>query len=369
MIEGRELSDKKFQIDSLDGLRGLAVLLVILSHTSGGKSFLFPHMDFSGAGKNGVFLFFVLSSFLLTLPFIKKQGEAKSFNFLLNYFSRRFFRIYPLYFIYLLLALATSKLAAIVHYGESKGIPFYLTFKDFIEHLFLIQGKEVTWSIVVEFHYYFVLPFVALAYSVVFKNKLIPSILFTLGLIVLSQVFWPQHDAVPNDLRLGPYLLIFFMGSLLALLFHKWQEHPLSKNNKVILAIEITGILALLVLIFLIPSVSSFFLEKKIPFNQYHEEFIIFGLLWSIVLFSSITTRGVIRRFFEYPFLRYLGFISFSAYLLHEIAMSLISKVGVNHLMQGWFTLALTILLSHISWTLIEKPAAKIKIAFNLKRN
>ena len=56
---------KKDHFKALDGLRGVAVLLVILSHASLHKVYLFPGLDFSGMGKPGVFLFFVLSAYLL----------------------------------------------------------------------------------------------------------------------------------------------------------------------------------------------------------------------------------------------------------------------------------------------------------------
>ena len=72
MIKGRGLFDNKFQLDSLDGLRGLAALMVFLSHTSNEGIYFSSSFNFSGIGKSGVFLFFVLSSFLLTYPFVKK---------------------------------------------------------------------------------------------------------------------------------------------------------------------------------------------------------------------------------------------------------------------------------------------------------
>ena len=53
-------------IKSLDGLRGFAVLLVLLSHMSLVGINLVPGLDFAGIGKAGVYLFFVLSAFLLT---------------------------------------------------------------------------------------------------------------------------------------------------------------------------------------------------------------------------------------------------------------------------------------------------------------
>lgn len=363
MFEGRELSDKKLQINSLDGLRGLAVLIVFLSHTSLAGTYLLPFTNFSGIGKSGVFLFFVLSSFLLTLPFIKKGAEAKSKTFLMNYFLRRFFRIYPLYFIYLLLGLITSLLLwKIFNLNKPVGIPFFLSFKDFVKQLLLIEGRGVTWSILVEFRYYFILPILGLTYSVFFKNKLLPSITLTIVLVILSQIFWPSSESVVNDSRLEPYLPIFFMGSLLALIFHKWQQSSLSSNKKVVFAIELLGILAVIILIFMIPSVSSFILGREIVYNYYHQQFILFGLLWSIVVFSCVAGAGLLRNFFENSFLRYLGFISFSVYLLHGIAIHFVKKVGGEMPMQGWIMLILTIIISHISWMLVEKPTSKIKL-------
>jgi peptidoglycan/LPS O-acetylase OafA/YrhL len=365
MLRGRELSDRTLQLDSLDGLRGLAVLIVFLSHTSNRGIYLLPFANFAAIGKSGVFLFFVLSSFLLTLPFVRKGAEAGTKNFLMNYSLRRFFRVYPLYFLYLLLGLMTSlALWTIFDLKKPIGIPFFLTLTDFFEHLLLVQGKGVTWSILVEFHYYFMLPVLALTYSIVLKNKLLPSAALTAVLVMLSQVIWPQSELADNDSRLGPYLPIFFMGSLLAVIFHRWQGSSLRRNRKAVMAIEILGALALVALIFTIPSVSSFILGKPIIFYAYyfHQQLILFGLLWSVVVFSSVAGLGVLRRLFETPFLRYLGFISFSVYLLHIVVLDIVGKLGADFPMLGWIMLVVTLALSHMSWLLIERPTSKIRL-------
>jgi peptidoglycan/LPS O-acetylase OafA/YrhL len=371
MIQGRELSDKTLQINSLDGLRGLAILIVFLSHSSNREIYLFPFADFSGIGKSGVFLFFVLSSFLLTLQFIRKGPEAKNKNFLINYFFRRFIRIYPLYSLYLLLGLITSLvLWKIFDFDKPVGIPFFLSFKDFLEHLLLMQGKGLTWTIIVEFRYYCILPILALTYSIIFKNKLIPSIALTVTLIILSHFFSSQSDlaSTSRDLRLETYLPLFFMGSLLALIFHQWQKSSWSYNKKVVFAIELLGISSLIMLILLIPSVSSFIIGREVAFDFYHKQFIPFGLLWSMVLFSCVAGLGILRNFFENSFLRYLGFISFSMYLLHIILLDLdfVKKRGADIPMLGWILLILTIGISHLSWMSIEKTTSKIRL-INIK--
>lgn len=361
MVQGRELSDGRFQTNSLDGLRGLAVLMVFFSHASHKEVFILPFADLAGIGKPGVFLFFALSAFLLSLPFIKKGAEALDKNFLLNFLIRRFFRIYPLYFFYLLTGLVTSLVLWETFDLERLEGFLSLSFKDFFEHLLLMQAKGVTWSILVEFRYYFLLPILALIYSVVFKNRLLPSIGLTVGLIILSQFFWPQSEATSDGPKLGPYLPILFMGSLLAVVFNKWQNSPLRNDKKVVLAIELLGLLAVIAVALMTPAVSSFFLGEEIAFDHFHNKIILFGLLWSVVLFSCMAGSGMLRSFFENRVLRYLGFISFSVYLLHMMVISLVYELGADIPVKAWIMLIITIAVSHISWALVEKPTSKIR--------
>src|SRR6218665_2303652 len=56
---------------SLDGIRGTAALIVLLSHTSLAGQTLAPWLNFGGTGHVGVYLFFVLSAYLVTLSFIR----------------------------------------------------------------------------------------------------------------------------------------------------------------------------------------------------------------------------------------------------------------------------------------------------------
>jgi peptidoglycan/LPS O-acetylase OafA/YrhL len=84
--------------------------------------------------------------------------------------------------------------------------------------LLLQQGKGVTWAILVEFRYYFVIPILAFIYSFLLKNRVIPSALLTIILIVVSQYFWPQNQTAGNHVRLGQYLPVFLWVPCLLLL-------------------------------------------------------------------------------------------------------------------------------------------------------
>tara|TARA_B100001964_G_C14262044_1_gene616213 strand:- start:1940 stop:3070 length:1131 start_codon:yes stop_codon:yes gene_type:complete len=363
LLQGRELTNSKLQLDALDGLRGLAVFLVFLSHTSLHGDNLIPYADFSGFGKSGVFLFFVLSAFLLTKPFLIRNAEEITLRFIVNYGFRRFLRIYPLYVIYLAVALVLTAVVPELFGNKSRAYPLPLDFSGYFRHLILQEGRGVTWSIPVEFSYYFLLPLIALTYSLLLKNRIVPCTIFTLLLIFVSQYFWPQAESLVNDIRVRSYLPIFFLGSFLAVLHHQTTSGEMvwSKESKTL--IEASGIAAILLLFLMIPTVTSLFVEGGVSNNIFHKQFIIYGVLWSVVLYASICGRGWLQRFFELRLVRYFGFISFSFYLFHAPVLDLIySQVDVPGVLYPWLVLLICVAFSHVSWILLEKPLSRMKL-------
>lgn len=142
------------KINSLNGIRGFAVLLVLLSHASNKGINIHPSLSFSGAGKYGVFLFFVLSAFLLTRQFIIAKSKKEPLpNFITHYFIRRFLRIFPLFTCVLL--------AYFILYKTGYGI-YDIDGIKLIKTFLLLDGPGIFWTIPVEFQYYFILPIVAL---------------------------------------------------------------------------------------------------------------------------------------------------------------------------------------------------------------
>src|SRR5690606_28459276 len=80
---------------ALDGLRGLAILLVVVYHNFGFINYFF-------FGWLGVDLFFVLSGFLITDILLRTLGQP---NYLRNFYTRRVLRIFPLYYLALIIFL------------------------------------------------------------------------------------------------------------------------------------------------------------------------------------------------------------------------------------------------------------------------
>jgi peptidoglycan/LPS O-acetylase OafA/YrhL len=87
------------RIPSLDGMRGICILLVLGSHTVGSSNF--PKFYFlGGLAAIGLVVFFVLSGFLITTVLMREQGRSGTIS-LKNFYIRRFLRIFPVAYLYI----------------------------------------------------------------------------------------------------------------------------------------------------------------------------------------------------------------------------------------------------------------------------
>jgi peptidoglycan/LPS O-acetylase OafA/YrhL len=347
-------------MDSLDGLRGFAALIVVFSHTSNSGMFFIPFLDLRGIGKSGVFLFFLLSAFLLTLPLLRKGKEVFSIPVMSHYWQRRFFRIYPLYTLYLLLGVISTLVITSVLGKSGIGIPFDLDWVGFINHLALMEGKGVTWSIAVEFKFYFTLPFFVLMIVLVRPHGALAIIGMFLFLMVLSQVISPQSESLVNDARLLPYIPIFIIGMFLAVLQDYINNN---KPNRIITSIcRYGGHFGVVGIIVMTPLVFSLF-GDRVENSYFHKEFILYAVFWSFILLSSVNTHGFLQKLFTLPILRFFGALSFSLYLFHPIFIKALRKIELNGYMSAWLILLGSTVAAYISFKLLEGPISKYKVS------
>lgn len=356
----RELSDKKLQMDALDGLRGFAALIVVFSHTSNSSMFFVPFLDLRGIGKSGVFLFFLLSSFLLTLPLLRKGKDIFTYPVMSNYWQRRFFRIYPLYTLYLLLGVISTWFIATILGISNIGVPFELDWNGFINHIALLEGKGVTWSIAVEFKFYFILPVLALAIIFIRSYGYGVTTFFFLVLMLSSQAISPQSESLTNDASLLPYMPIFIMGMFLAFIQDYINQNSLNEVTKVIL--KYLGYFGVIGIIVMTPLFFSLF-GDRVPNNYFHKQFILYALFWSFIILSSINVSGIVQNIFTMPILRFYGALSFSLYLFHPILISAISRVGLNGYLCAWVVLLTSTATAYISFRVLEGPVSKYKLS------
>lgn len=313
-----------------------------------------------GIGKSGVFLFFLLSSFLLTLPLLRKGKEVFSFPVMSHYWQRRFFRIYPLYTLYLLLGVISTLVITAALGKSGVGIPFSLDWTGFVHHLALLEGKGVTWSIAVEFKFYFTLPFFVLAIVFVRSHgSLAVAGLFVL-LIMLSQLISPQSESHVNDPRLLPYMPIFIIGMFLAVLQDYINNNE--SNEIMTLVCRYGGYFGVVGVIIMTPLVFSLF-GDRVESDYFHKEFILYAIFWSFILLSSVNSQGLLQQLFTLPILRRYGALSFSIYLFHPIFLQVLERINLNGYISAWLVLLGSTVAAYISFKLLEGPISKYKVS------
>lgn len=324
-------------VKHLDGLRGLAVLLVLLSHYS--NVGYFPEsINFSGVGKVGVYLFFVLSAYLLTLGALRKGPSFLTISGIRYYLFRRFMRIYPLYFIVVLVSVLTTEYFS--EYLLGQGFPYKMDWETGFSHLAMIKGYYVLWSIPVEIKYYFFLPFLILLFNLFSKWVAITTLAL---MIVLSFSIFQYEN---NSLSLSSYFCVFLLGSLFAFLENAGKL-PKIDLGYISIAVLILGILLL---------VPSFYclVGFDLPSDIFHSYTILIGLFWVFIIYIASCSHEL-KYLLNLPILRELGRVSFSVYLLHIPAMQGVKLIfGVG----GWqflLTLILITLASYSSYYLIER--------------
>ena len=342
-------------LNALDGLRGLAVLIVLGSHLSN-AGFL-PQPGLSGSGKSGVYLFFTLSAFLLTRALLRRPlADFTSAWRWADYALRRVLRIWPLYLVLLLASWALTQAGVTGwHYQMDTGAV--------LRHLTLREGQSVLWSIPVEFIFYLWLPLVSLALAVTQAWRWplwAETMVFAMGLAV-AYAFWPPVEAQPNDVRLGPYLAVFLCGAYAARLDLRLRDSTARPPAR---TWALVAMAALVAWVLTIPAIWAVWRGVDFVAAVSSTWFIWFGLLWSSLLLAVLHGPDWLRKPFAWAPLRLVGVVSFSLYLWHMPVMDALHAIGVRRwpLLAPCMVLVVALLVSMISFLLLERPWREIRL-------
>jgi len=225
-------NSKSFEF--LDGIRGLAILLVVFAHLfyinpkAGGIVKMVGST--LAAGTLGVTVFFTLSGFLISLPFWKCKLQGRSF-LLRGYFSRRFWKIYP--------PLALSVVVLLPFYIWIYGWDwqFARTSAEWltgIAWVIPVSGKlnPVMWSLIVEVHFYLLLPLAFFAFRTIGYRTTLWLIFLILLFVPLGARMWYASRGM--EFALHPMIYVnfpvkmdaFAAGVLIAGLYQRDSLHP-----------------------------------------------------------------------------------------------------------------------------------------------
>jgi len=365
-------------IPGLDGLRAIAALAVFFVHfqqfTGIGVSFLF--IDFERwmiNGNTGVALFFVLSGFLLSMPFWH-SFKSNQFPNIKQYFVNRAARIIPLYY------LCLFALLAIKGFQGSD-----VNFNNIISHFFFLHNLKdyqvmslnpPFWTLAVEFQFYLLLPLLfvlllklGLRKAQVLCFLLIPIIYLSyryfMGQMALNNdwpisvpLIWPFGVSVESatgqslTYSLFAHLPHFLIGMFAASFYKqntaKWAEVVFWISVGLVFAILTTELDDLL----------------QLDFGRYNFPFV--PVLLGLIVFTTPQAKWA-RHFLELRVLKWLGVISYGVYLFHypiqKATLKAFEAINIDMsqqvLLYLFITLLATLLVSHITYKLVERPVMK----------
>ncbi len=331
----------------LDGLRGLAVLIVIGSHLSNAGWLPWPNL--SGIGKSGVYLFFVLSAYLLSHGMLARApGGLAHGRYWLNYGVRRVLRIWPLYLFILLLSWALTRAGVDLWHYQLDTAALWA-------HLTLREGQSVLWSIPVEFTFYLWLPLIV---AVLLLLRPLPGgrwlgALWLAGLLFWARWRWPAAQAPVNGVGLGPYLVVFVCGVTAA-----WVRLSWPGLGRWVHAWRGLGWLLLVLLAMATPSLWAWLSGHAYDPGLSQRWFTAFGIGWALLLLAVLWGGGALARVFSSAPLRLVGVVSFSAYLWHMPVLQAADALGLRT--WGWpgllLLLGAVLLVAMASFLLFERP-------------
>ena len=304
----------------LDSLRGVAILLVLFFHGFNlpgamtqltGAARLFVMAAF--AGWTGVYLFFVLSGFLITGILIDSKPKPGYYR---RFYIRRALRILPAFYLLLFLLWLLPRTGLVE--GRQVGWPF-LTLSFFylanVTTLFGVNSQYAAlWSLAVEEHFYLIWPTVVRALSRRW------AVWCAVGIIVLCPVlralaFWHGYDYGAGYTWLVADALAF--GALMGVLSRGWmaERGPMRTFSLVCIAAAI-GLLAVGTP-FGIWRGSTLFGGV---FRRTAVNLLCAGGLGAALLVGTGRFRWLVRR----PVLQWFGEISYGLYLIHMLAFDFV---------------------------------------------
>ncbi len=360
----RRITTNHLYFPEIDGIRFIAIILVVFFHiyyifnlkspikfTDNKESYQIVNTFFLN-GNRGVELFFVLSGFILSLPFAQYHLANGNKVNLKKYYLRRLTRLEPPYFLSMSLILLIMIVTK--HKPVNVLIPSWLASLGYM-HNFLYHGIPIlngaAWSLEVEIQFYLIAP---LFFSLFALNKLLRRFLFIvlIFIIVLIQSLYP-----PDFFSLLGFAQYFFVGILLTDIYVTNNIPAIFVKNSALLI----AIISFTLIIYLplenrlqIPfTVPQFFIRLIFPF--------LIGLL-----FISILKNKILKNIFSYKFIPIIGGMCYSIYLIHGIIISLIRDLPLKlHITQYYlpnlflqlllFSIPV-LLLSGLYYLYIERP-------------
>lgn len=347
---------------SLDGLRGIAILAVMLYHVqiyiyrdapiaSGYLSF--------GMGFLGVDLFFVLSGLLITTLLIQEWERSEQID-LRNFYIRRALRLLPALFVFLIVMVAHARLtmdpqqASITTQYAGLAVLYVANWASAFGWLPVPELMGHLWSLAIEEQFYLVWP---LFFLLLLRSR--TSVRVVTAILMVAVVFiWgyrlylASHGGgfsrvyFATDTRADALLVGCWVAVIRSQRNHAARYHRHFKQTALVLALA--ALASLIVLPLPVARVSMLS---------------IFAMACGLVLMRVVESSS--NRILELPWLVWMGELSYSLYLWHTFAMIVTLKINVPNSLRSVIGFSLSFAFASASFYLIERPFLKLKRRFS----
>ena len=363
-------------IPGLDGLRALAFLLVFAFHTN--------YLTF---GWVGVQFFFVLSGFLITGILLDMKKSLPPRIYFVKFYGRRFLRIFPLYYFYLLVMtvvsvwlISISYRPAYMHIFQSQV--WYAVFYVYDFYFGTIAAKysfflDHFWSLSIEEQFYLFWPMLILLAPERWLKKLFLTFIvlgpiFRIAFLIIyrSGIFRFLNDPVSTSLYPMPFSHVdaFAFGAYISR-----YSIPKARQQFFLLlgTLPVIGYASQYIATGNIGDLSAFGYPLLMPeAYQFIWGYTLLGYFFMVVIYA-VVHYGLFINLLEWPVMRYLGKISYGLYIYHFPVIWFSTRIRDLGLSERdakplVFVIAfiVTLLLASLSYRFLEKPLLNLKDRF-----
>lgn len=355
MAKIKPLAQKADMLNALTSFRFLAALLVFVWH----MHIMANLTDKYQLGYVGVGFFYLLSGFILTYVYYTKlaSGSASAIK---KFYIARIAKIYPTHLLTMIasIPLFIGTVKALfpehtkMHFAELLGVNLTLLQSYVSSNMVNFSFNGVAWSISVEMFFYALFPILVYLLGR-YASKLSVGRLILMAVLVwisLCIVVAPVH-AVIDDWRLYIFppvrLPEFIIGIILGLIYIKPQDKVSNStySRRRGTAYEVLSLGALGVGIGLSP-----LMPQSLHFAAWLVPFL------AVVIYVFSQQRGYISQFLGHKLLVYLGEISFSFYMLHQLVIRYVGLFGLARTSAIVISLLVSVTLSAVVYRFYEEP-------------
>lgn len=370
-------------VSSLTGLRGFAALWVLLYHAwifSEPRAMVIDlgiaRPDFTplfSGGFTGVHFFFVLSAFLLSLPFAHWACGEREFPAVGPYLVRRFKRVFPAFWAQLLVLLAVAFTTGFYVFPSGQDLLAHLLMAFHLPPTWTSPINGVWWTLPTEFLFYLLL--IPLGYLLKTRSTRVLLLVILAGTWVYR--WWVYQHFHTQGIGKMVVLLgntlgsldLFIIGTFCAYLYvSKREVNRIRLPASVFLVLGITGVLL---------SLYSGHWLYPAYWEGHWQLFVnntLIGISVASILISILLGSKWALGLFGNPFMLHCGVISYSLYLWHLPVLTLLKKWSFMIEYPGYrlplmlaFSIPLIWLLSYSSYRWVERPFLQRRRATHIK--